>query len=79
MTNCTRCGQLTATMKVEDVDGVYEIYSWTCSDCGQGVKMAMAHAEAFQLPDYCLTFGDNAPAAHVVTPKTSAPHRQVAA
>jgi transcription elongation factor Elf1 len=78
MTHCTRCGLKAATMKVEDVDGVYEIYSWTCESCGQHVEMAMGHAEAFQLPDYCLTFDDVLPA-HVAARKPAPARRPVAA
>jgi hypothetical protein len=40
--------------------------------------MAMGHAEAFQLPDYCLTF-DDAASGHVVARKPAPARRQVAA
>jgi transcription elongation factor Elf1 len=78
MTHCTRCGLEAASMKIEDVDGVYEIYSWICESCGQHVEMAMGHAEAFQLPDYCLKFDDAAPA-RLVARKPAPARRQVAA
>jgi hypothetical protein len=55
-------------MRVEDVDGVYEIYSWTCSSCGERVDMAVACIDPmFELPDYCLMLDtEAAPEAHVV-------------
>lgn len=67
MAKCTRCCQATTTMTVEEVDGIYKIYSWTCSSCGEHVDMAVAPEPQFELPDYCLVFGGNdAPKAHVV-------------
>lgn len=86
MTKCTRCCQTTATLQVEDVDGVYEIYSWTCSSCGERVDMAMANIDPmFELPDYCLMLDVEAaatPEAHVVAQLSkavrSAPRREVA-
>ena len=86
MTKCTRCCQTTATLQVEDVDGVYEIYSWTCSSCGERVDMAMANIDSmFELLAYCLMLDVEAaatPEAHVVAQLSkaarSAPRREVA-
>jgi len=54
-------------MEVENVDGVYELYSWSCSGCDHTVHMAMSCASAVELPDYCL-FIDPADAALAVAP-----------
>ncbi|ABD89194.1 hypothetical protein [Rhodopseudomonas palustris] len=54
MANCTRCGHATTTMDVEHIDGVYELYSWSCSSCDHTVQMAMACSAVVELPDYCL-------------------------
>ncbi|MGO3931178.1 hypothetical protein NP284_23040 [Rhodopseudomonas pseudopalustris] len=86
MTKCTRCCQTTASLNVENVDGVYEIYSWTCSSCGERVDMAVANIDPlFELPDYCLMLDVETaatPEPHVVAalPKASraAPRREAA-
>ncbi len=54
MANCTRCGDATTTMDVEQIDGVYELYSWSCSGCDHTIHMAIACSALVELPDYCL-------------------------
>ncbi|HEY0328602.1 MAG TPA: hypothetical protein VGC77_05825 [Rhodopseudomonas sp.] len=67
MANCTRCGHATTTLDVEQIDGVYELYSWSCSDCDHTVHMAMACSSLIELPDYVL-FTEPAEIASAVRP-----------
>jgi RNase P subunit RPR2 len=41
MALCTQCRAPLPKATIEPVDGVYQIHSWTCSNCGHESRMAM--------------------------------------
>jgi len=59
MAICNRCHALMTPLGAEAIDGVYEIHSWTCADCGLSLDIATGCVETYAFPSFCLTEPDD--------------------
>lgn len=55
MANCQKCNVDMTSLGVQAIDGVYEIHSWKCDDCGHVLDIAHACVETYDFPSFCLT------------------------